>query len=78
MNDDADLPNLSANTMRQVLKHLNFKYASRKRQSCLIDRADIILWRKRYLVKIKQYRREGRTLYYQDETWLNEGNFFGY
>ncbi|XP_063366314.1 uncharacterized protein LOC134654773 [Cydia amplana] len=34
---------------------------------------NIILWRKQYLVKIKQYRREGRFIYYQDETWVNEG-----
>ncbi|XP_047998733.1 uncharacterized protein LOC125236081 [Leguminivora glycinivorella] len=74
VNDDPGLPNLSFFTLRQVLKHLNFKYASRKRQSSLIDRADIILWRKRYLVKIKQYCREGRPIYYQDETWINEGH----
>lgn len=46
---------------------------TRKRRSALIDREDIILWRHRYLQKIKQYRREGRFIYYQDETWINEG-----
>lgn len=73
VNASPDLPNMSKSTLRLILKHLNFKYASRKRRSCLIDRADIREWRKKYLLKIKQYRREGRTIYYQDETWLNEG-----
>lgn len=54
---------------------MNFKYATRTRRSCLIDRQDIVLWRKRYLMTIKQYRNEGRFIYYQDETWINEGNF---
>lgn len=57
------------------MKHLNFKYATKSRQSILIDRQDIILWRQRYLRQIKEYRREGRYIYYQDETWINEGNY---
>ncbi|KAI5638902.1 hypothetical protein NE865_08468 [Phthorimaea operculella] len=73
VNDDPDLPNFSRSTMRLVLKHLNFKYASRKRRSSLIDRQDIILWRKKYLLAIKEYRRQGKIIYYQDETWVNEG-----
>ncbi|XP_059045044.1 uncharacterized protein LOC131840870 [Achroia grisella] len=43
-------------------------------QSILIDRQDIILWRQRYLRKIKEYRKEGGYIYYQDETWINEGH----
>ncbi|XP_061705341.1 uncharacterized protein LOC133516402 [Cydia pomonella] len=74
INDSPDLPNLSATSLRLILKHLNFKYASRKRRSCLIDRDDIRNWRKRYLQKIKQYRLEGRPIYYQDDTWVNEGH----
>lgn len=74
VSDDPDLPNMSKSTMRAVLKHLNFKYARRNRRSCLMDRQDLILWRARYLTKIKEYRRQEKVIYYQDETWINEGN----
>lgn len=60
--------------MQKIVKHLNFKYVARTRRSSLIDRQDIILWRQRYLQNIRGYRREGRLVYYQDETWVNEGN----
>ncbi|CAK1592032.1 unnamed protein product [Parnassius mnemosyne] len=74
VNEDPDLPNFSWSTLRNVMKHLNFKYVTKSRHSILIDRQDIILWRQRYLRKIKEYRREGRYIYYQDETWINEGH----
>lgn len=60
--------------LQKVLKHLKFKYTSRKRNSCLIDREDITLWRQKYLLAIRQHRMDGKFIYYQDETWLNEGN----
>lgn len=73
INQDADLPNFSLSTLRKILKHLNFKYMTRTRRSILIDRNDIISWRRRYLLKIKEYRSNGASIYYQDETWINEG-----
>ncbi|CAH2105088.1 unnamed protein product [Euphydryas editha] len=74
VNEDPDLPNFSWSTLRKVIKYLNFKYVTKSRQSILIDRQDIILWRQRYLRKIKEIRKEGRYIYYQDETWINEGH----
>ncbi|RVE52537.1 hypothetical protein evm_002931 [Chilo suppressalis] len=74
VNNDPDLPNMSKSTMQAVLKHLKFKYGSRKRRSCLTDRQDLILWRRLYLTTIKKYRRQGKIIYYQDETWINEGH----
>jgi hypothetical protein len=68
------MPAMSKSTVRKVLKHLNFKYESRKRRCALMDSTEIILWRQKYLYQIKQYRREGRFIYYQDETWVNEGH----
>ncbi|CAH2109240.1 unnamed protein product [Euphydryas editha] len=59
--------------MKYYHHHLNFKYMTRKRRTALIDRENIILWRHRYLNQIKQYRREGRSIYYRHETWMNEG-----
>ena len=39
----------------------------------MIEREDLISWRHRYLRKIKQYREEGRPIYYLDETWTFAG-----
>ena len=37
----------------------------------LIDREDVVLWRRKYLRHIKQYREEGHLIYYLDETWVH-------
>lgn len=74
VNDDTDLPNFSRSTFQRVLKLMNFKYVSRKRNSFLIERTDIVLWRRDYLRRIRQYRRENRKIYYLDETWVNAGH----
>lgn len=46
----------------------------RDRKSILIERDDIVRWRRRYLTTIRDYRRQNRPIYYLDETWLNEGH----
>lgn len=46
----------------------------RNRKSILIERDDIVRWRQKYLRVIKECRREGRPIYYLDETWVNEGH----
>ncbi|KAL4717838.1 hypothetical protein ACJJTC_000987 [Scirpophaga incertulas] len=74
MNDDPEMPKISKDTLRKILKHLNFKFVARSRKSTLIDRNDIITWRQRYLRSICQFRREGRHIYYQDEAWVNAGH----
>ncbi|KAK9707615.1 hypothetical protein QE152_g27727 [Popillia japonica] len=40
----------------------------------LIERQDIILWRRRYLNSIRKFRSEGRKIYYLYETWINAGH----
>ncbi|RVE52385.1 hypothetical protein evm_003023 [Chilo suppressalis] len=40
----------------------------------MIERDDIFLWRIKYLNNIVKLRSEGRTIYYTEETWLNEGH----
>jgi hypothetical protein len=35
------------------------------------DRADIIDWRSRYRVKIKEYRDKGHSVFYIDESWAS-------
>ena len=74
VNEDCDLPNFRRTTFYELLKELHFKHIRRGRDSMLIDRDDIILWRRRYLRTIRSMRQEGRPIYYLDETWLNEGH----
>lgn len=74
VNDDKDLPSFSRSTMYKIMKKLHFKYIKRSRKSILLDRPDLIGWRRTYLMKIKDYRKENRKIYYTDETWVNEGN----
>ncbi|KAJ8974394.1 hypothetical protein NQ317_011238 [Molorchus minor] len=49
-------------------------YLKQSRKSVLIERDDIVRWRRDYLRSIKKFRCEGRPIYYLDETWLNEGH----
>lgn len=74
INEDEDLPSFSRSTTFKLMKKLNFKYMKRSRKSVLIDRPDLMIWRKNYLLKIKSFRRQNRKIYYTDETWLNEGH----
>ncbi|KAJ8967987.1 hypothetical protein NQ317_017429 [Molorchus minor] len=69
--------------MRQQIKELyqtystqtySTQYLKRSRKSVLIERDDIVSWRRDYLRSIKQFRREGRSIYFLDETWCDEGH----
>lgn len=74
VNDDNDLPNFKRSTLHKFLKTLNFKYQRRGRNSMLLDKDEIVIWRRNYLKQIKQYRIENRKIYYLDETWVNSGH----
>lgn len=56
---------------------MDFSYTKRNRNSALIEKEEIVLWRRRYLYEIRKYREEGRHLYYLDETWVNAGDCTG-
>jgi len=73
VNEDSTLPDFSETTLRRLLKHLNFEYVRKSRNSALIERIDIVCWRRRYLESIKEYRQLGRPIYYLDETCVNAG-----
>nr|CAH7765939.1 unnamed protein product [Callosobruchus chinensis] len=60
VNEDPDLP--------------TFKWQKRGRNSALVDRNEIILWRREYLTEIKNYRSQNRKIYFLDETWINAGH----
>lgn len=72
-NDDT-LPDISRTNLHRLLKCMNFEYTKRSRNSALIEKDEIILWRRRFLENIRQYREEGRHLCYLDETWVNAGD----
>lgn len=74
VNDDLQLPNFKRTTFYKLLKSLNFKYEKRGRNSMLLERDEIVVWRREYLKKIKTYRNENRKIYYLDETWVNAGH----
>lgn len=74
VNNDKDLPDFKRSTLYKLLKSLNFKFHERRRNMFICDRDDIVVWRRNYLRKIKQFREEGRKIYYQDETWVNAGH----
>ncbi|XP_043259683.1 uncharacterized protein LOC122401547 [Colletes gigas] len=71
VNDDNDVPNVNRAILYKLLKILNFQYARRGRSSMLFDREEIVVWRREYLKKIKSFRKDGRKIYYLDETWIN-------
>ncbi|CAI6346881.1 unnamed protein product [Macrosiphum euphorbiae] len=73
INEDETLPNLKRSSFRKILKDLHFVYAKKSRNSALIEREDIIIWRGKYLDQIRKYRSQNRPIYYLDETWVNAG-----
>ncbi|XP_072377939.1 uncharacterized protein [Diabrotica undecimpunctata] len=74
VNDDESLPNFKRSTFHKFLKSLDFKYVRRGRNSALLEREEIILWRRNFLKSIKKFREENRKIYYLDETWVNAGH----
>ncbi|KAF0725463.1 DDE 3 domain-containing protein [Aphis craccivora] len=74
INNDETLPNISRTNLYRMLKFMDFVYTKRSRNSALVVKDEIILWRTRYLADIRKYRDEGRHIYYLDETWVNAGD----
>jgi transposase len=72
--EDSDYPRLSRSTLWKILKSLGFQWKKHNRKSILIDRPDIVAWRRDFLRKIRQCRNENKQIYYLDETWLNAGH----
>ncbi|XP_025198314.1 uncharacterized protein LOC112596748 [Melanaphis sacchari] len=50
---------------------MQFEYTKR---SVLIEKDELVLWRRKYISDIRRYRQEGRTIYYLDETWINSND----
>jgi len=73
VNEDETLPNFKRSSFQKVLKDLQFEYLKKNRNSALLEREDLIDWRRGYLQKIRHYRSQNRPIYYLDETWVNAG-----
>lgn len=73
INQDETLPNFKRTSFQMVLKDLQFEYVKKNRNSALLEREDLITWRRDYLAKIRHYRSQNRPIYYLDETWVNAG-----
>ncbi|KAH9382805.1 hypothetical protein HPB48_023367 [Haemaphysalis longicornis] len=54
VNEDDDLPNFTKTTLWRLMKDMGFTYDKRMRKR------SIIVWRRRYLRAIKEFRRQGR------------------
>lgn len=73
INEDKTLPDLKRSSFQKLLKDLQFEYVKKNRNSALIEREDLISWRRGYLFKMRHYRAQNRPIYYLDETWVNAG-----
>jgi len=71
INEDETLPDLKRSSFQKILKDLQFEYVKKNRNSALLEREDLISWRRKYLFKIRHYRAQNRLIYYLDETWVN-------
>ena len=74
VNSDPNLPDFKRTTFYRLLLQIGLKYVKRSEVNVIIDRDDIVLWRRRYLRSVRQYRAEGKKFYYLDETWVNAGH----
>jgi len=73
INEDEQLPSMKRSSFQKILKELQFVYVKKSRNSELLERDDLVTWRQNYLSTIKQYRAQGRPIYYLDEKWVNAG-----
>lgn len=71
---DEDISNFKRTTLHKILPEIGFHFNKRHSRSILVEREDIILWRRKYLRQMKKYREENKTIYFLDETWVSSGH----
>ncbi|OXA61769.1 Ribosomal RNA small subunit methyltransferase G [Folsomia candida] len=79
LSSDPNFPEMKRTTLRNIMKNtLKFKYVKTQGKPVPMERVDIAASRADYLTanttvrKVKYYRRNGYSIFYQDETWINE------
>lgn len=67
--------NCSREYLRQTIRKLGFKYLTcQSKRKVLIERHDIMRLRWHYIRDIKKYRREGKSIIFLDETYVNKNH----
>lgn len=72
---DDSLPPISRTNLFHLLKEMDFHYSKRGRNSALVEKNKIVVWRRQYLQNIIKYRDEGRHVYFLDETSISASGF---
>ncbi|KAH6930672.1 hypothetical protein HPB50_016975 [Hyalomma asiaticum] len=72
--EDETLPTVSTTTMQRMLIKLGFRYKKRTRNALLIEATHIVQSHRRYLRQMAELRRQGRAIFFTDETWVNAGH----
>jgi hypothetical protein len=63
---------LGRKSLQRAVKSLGYKWRKcQSKRKILVERADVVDWRSRYLVKIKEYRNKGLPIFYTGESWVN-------
>lgn len=62
----------SERSLRRVLHDMGFVWKKCKnKREFLIEWSDIVMWRSKYLTEVRKLRREGKEIFYLDESWLD-------
>jgi transposase len=77
LREDETISDIRRDALWKILREMNFRWEKVNRKSLLIEKDEIICWRRNYLRSIRDFRKENRKIYYLDETWLNEGYTVG-
>lgn len=70
--DDEVLCTLKQTSMYRILKALKFSFTGKSINCILMDK--LTIWRHKYLKDLKNYRKEGRKIYYLGEMWYDVNN----
>lgn len=77
VNKTEHLPTFSKSTLRRLLHDMGFVYGKQGRNSILIEKEEIVAWRRQYLREIRKLRNQGANIIYMDESWVNTGTTNG-
>jgi len=70
--EDPLFPKVGRTVFHQwLVKKCKFKFKKINKKPVYMERPDIIVQRANYLRKILQFRKDGYTIYYSDETWTS-------
>ncbi|KAJ8932549.1 hypothetical protein NQ318_000701 [Aromia moschata] len=74
---DETIPQMSRETFRKLLLKLDFRFVKHNRKSALIEKPEIVTWRRSYLRSIAELRKQNRKIYYVGKSWVNAGCTIG-